>query len=326
MESKSPKFPSLKELPSPPNEKIGWPWSVESEDILFQFDDDLPLPKISVVSPSYNQGQYLEETIRSVLLQGYPNFEYIIHDGGSTDNAIEILKKYDKWLTYWVSEPDRGQSHAINKGIQRATGELIFWLNSDDLVLPGAFFKVALAYVAHPEYKIISGQAKLIDQDSEVIGNLSSYFQDWDEIVTNPGNSLRQVSTFFSRDLFDNYEYLDENPNLAMDTDLLMRFTEHHQPLVLDDFIAGFRVHGEANTQHMLIRWYEENDRTRGKYLHTKTLRKKYNQRSSLHWISLSEMKKWTLKQRKHCLMNAIKMRPLVVFRRRLWLAVRKLH
>ena len=103
-------------------------------------------PKISVVTPSYNQGKFIEETIRSVLLQGYPNLEYFVFDGGSTDSSVEIIKKYEKWLTYWVSEPDKGQANAINKGLERATGEIAAYLNSDDLYLPGALQHIAQTY------------------------------------------------------------------------------------------------------------------------------------------------------------------------------------
>ena len=105
--------------------------------------DGHPWPRISIVTPSYNQGQFIEETIRSVLQQGYPNLEYIIIDGGSTDNSVEIIKKYEEYLTYWVSEPDDGQYDAINKGFSRATGEIMAWLNSDDMYVPWTFKTVA---------------------------------------------------------------------------------------------------------------------------------------------------------------------------------------
>ena len=123
--------------------KTGWPWSLEDSIDTNDPSIDLEYPKITVLTPNYNYGHYLEETIRSVLLQGYPNLEYIIIDGGSTDNSTEIIKKYEPWLTYWVSEPDRGQTHAINKGLEKATGEIFNWINSDDILMPGALFAIA---------------------------------------------------------------------------------------------------------------------------------------------------------------------------------------
>ena len=113
----------------PLTNKIGWPWSSENSVDAQVSLVDREYPKITVLTPNYNYGHYLEETIRSVLLQGYPNLEYIIIDGGSTDNSIEVIKKYESWLTYWVSEPDRGQTHAINKGLEKATGEIFNWIN-----------------------------------------------------------------------------------------------------------------------------------------------------------------------------------------------------
>ena len=124
------------------------------------------LPRISIVTPSYNQGRFIEETIQSVLGQGYPNVEYIIIDGGSTDNTVEIIRKYAKHLTYWVSEPDRGQSHAINKGLARCTGDLFGWINSDDVLMPGALEVVAEAWRRRPG-RIISGATSIFDEHGQ---------------------------------------------------------------------------------------------------------------------------------------------------------------
>src|SRR5437870_1420981 len=141
--------PTLNELPSPPPDKTGWPWTAETPPLPPARPDGSAWPRISIVTPSYNQGQFIEETIRSVLLQGYPDLEYTIIDGGSTDQSIEIIKKHEPWLTYWVSEQDRGQAHAINKGLSRSTGEIFQWINSDDVLLSGALFELAAAYSGH---------------------------------------------------------------------------------------------------------------------------------------------------------------------------------
>src|ERR1043166_4155332 len=132
--------PRLRELPPAPEGKKGWPWTEETFPEAEQTSSS-PL-SISIVTPSYNQAAFLEETIRSVLLQGYPNLEYIVMDGGSTDGSVEIIKKYEKHLAYWTSEKDAGASDAIRKGFERATGSILAYLNSDDLYLPGAIHRL----------------------------------------------------------------------------------------------------------------------------------------------------------------------------------------
>jgi len=117
--------PTLEELPAPPQGKFGWPWTEESPQLPEKQPSGKPWPKISIVTPSYNQADFIEETIRSMLLQGYPNLEYIIIDGGSTDKSVEIIQKYEPWLSYWVSESDRGQTHAVNKGFAMCKGEIL---------------------------------------------------------------------------------------------------------------------------------------------------------------------------------------------------------
>ena len=126
-------------------------------------------PKISIVTPSLNQGQFIKRTILSVLKQGCHNIEYIVMDGGSTDNTVEILKKYEDRLI-WKSEPDRGQSHAINKGFRMATGEIIGWLNSDDTYEPDALKTVIQFFSEHPEIDLIYGDCNMIDENDNIIG------------------------------------------------------------------------------------------------------------------------------------------------------------
>jgi glycosyltransferase involved in cell wall biosynthesis len=139
--------PGLRDLPEPSATRTGWPWTETSPNIEGAGGE---WPRITVVTPSFNQGAYIEETLRSVLLQGYPNLEYIVIDGGSTDGSVETIRRYARWLDYWVSEPDRGQAHALNKGFARASGDVLGWLNSDDVYLPGALKQVGATGVAFP--------------------------------------------------------------------------------------------------------------------------------------------------------------------------------
>ncbi len=132
----------LTELPKPT--KKGWPWDVETDPKVY--DPNLSWPKITIVTPSYNQGIYIEETIRAVLLQNYPNLEYIVIDGGSTDQTKEILEKYSPWISFWQSEKDDGQGHAINKGFSLASGEIYGWINSDDYYMYSSFYTLANAF------------------------------------------------------------------------------------------------------------------------------------------------------------------------------------
>ncbi|MEO8399398.1 MAG: glycosyltransferase, partial [Ignavibacteriaceae bacterium] len=131
----------LKEIPPPPKGKTGWPWDEETTPEIYEGLKNVP--KISIITPSFNQGLFIEQTIRSVLLQNYPNLEYIIIDGGSTDNTIEIIKKYEPWIKYWISEKDSGQSEALNKGILHCEGEIFNWLNSDDYYSKDCFKLIA---------------------------------------------------------------------------------------------------------------------------------------------------------------------------------------
>jgi len=309
----------LHELPIAPQGKTGWPWTEASSPLPAKMPDGSDWPKISIVTPSFNQAQYLEETIRSVLLQGYPNLEYIIIDGGSTDGSVEIIKKYEPWLTYWVSEPDRGQSHAVNKGIRLATGDLLLWLNADDICLEDAFMKVSSAFSNNPKDKMIIGQAFMIDENSKIIGEMKSSFSSWIYAATIPTNKIRQVSTFFSRDLFDDFGLINEDLFIAMDTELLLRFSKQNPPLILKDYLTAFRVHAEAKSQNNLIIGYEENDRERKKILSDYESIKAYKKNSAKHWLKLSKSSRYTPKERLRCLKNCIQNHPRVLITKEFW-------
>lgn len=314
-----PMINRLNQLAFPLSNKTGWPWTKASDLLPEHMPDKSPWPKISVVTPSYKQAQFVEKTIRSVLLQNYPNLEYIIIDGGSTDGSVEIIKRYEPWLAYWVSEPDRGQSHAINKGIKRSTGEVLFWLNSDDLCLPNTFACVINTRNKNPKYKLFTGQAKIIDQDSSVIGELRSFFTTWEDVATKRQNSIRQVSTFFSRDLFTKLGMVNETLEIAMDKDLLLRFTKFFPPLILDQYFAAFRIHENAKSQNMLLKGGKESDLICPEILQTKSLINAYKRDSAKKWLYYAKSDRFNMYERINCIFDAIGQYPLIVLTKSFW-------
>ena len=213
--------PTLKELPAPAKDKTGWPWTEEGERLPDKMPDGRPWPKVSIVTPSYNQGKFIEETIRSVLLQGYPNLEYIIIDGGSTDNSVEVIKKYSSWLTYWVSEPDRGQSHAINKGWKMATGEIFAYLNSDDTYLPGAIMVAESFLTEHPDISMIYGNCNVVSEEGEIMWPYPVEEFDIKKMLFT--NFIPQQTVFFRDHVLDEIGYLDESLHMVMDRDMWIR-------------------------------------------------------------------------------------------------------
>jgi glycosyltransferase involved in cell wall biosynthesis len=215
--------PSLSDFPSPPAGKTGWPWTEESARLPETMPDGSSWPKISIVTPSYNQGQFIEETIRSVLLQGYPNLEYIIMDGASTDGSVEIIKKYSPWLMYWMSESDAGQGYAINAGWQRGTGNILSWVNSDDLLMPNTLQNVASIFHSNKDAGFVHGIGELIDQNSRVVGEFFGSEFDLEATLLSSRNCVAQPSAFISRHALNRVGSLDCELHMSMDWDLWLR-------------------------------------------------------------------------------------------------------
>lgn len=203
--------------------------------------------KITVVTPSYNQAPFLEETIKSVLDQDYPDLEYIIVDGGSTDGSEEIIRKYAGQLAWWVSEKDRGQTDAINKGFARATGDVLAWLNSDDTYLPGALNAAAKVLSAHPEAGLVYGDANYIDEAGRVIGRFPAAQTDYARLRRGYVH-VPQQSAFFRAELWRKVGPLDPSFYFAMDYDLWVRLAREAPVIYTPKLWANFRLHANAKT------------------------------------------------------------------------------
>lgn len=179
-------------------------------------------PKISVITPSYNQGHFLEQTIQSVLDQQYPNLEFIVIDGGSTDHSVDIIHRYAHHFAHWQSQPDRGQSDALNQGFCRATGDFLTWLNSDDLLLPGTLHAVAAAAQRHPDTQWFAGNLLWIDPEGRI--ELCRKGEGWsDRLVRRGVLNLYGPTSFFKKTLLDTYGYLRDDFHYTMDTELWWR-------------------------------------------------------------------------------------------------------
>ena len=239
--------PTLDELPPPPPDKSGWPWT-EARVILPEESSESRLwPLVSIVTPSYNQGAFLEQTVRSVLLQGYPNLEYIVIDGGSTDESISILRKYDPWLSYWVSESDRGQSDAINKGFARANGEILGWLNSDDLYEPNALSLIVAYFSNTPDCDLLYGNGWYIDEKGHK-RRPCYWIKPYERRLLLTFNFILQPAAFWRRSLWERAGELDISQHWAMDWDWFLRATRFTTPHYLRKDLALWRVRSGMKT------------------------------------------------------------------------------
>ena len=217
----------------------GWPWldggaSAETT------------PRISIITPSYNQADFIEETIRSILLQNYPNIEHIIMDGGSTDGTVEILRHYDAHIT-WVSEPDGGQADAINKGLKRATGDILAYLNSDDVYLPTALQTVAAYFQANPQVGLLYGDTEAIWADGRPKGMIHGRPFDLHKII-HRGHFLPQQSTFWTRAAMQKAGWFDASQYFAMDYEYFIRLGQVTQAAYLPLSLSQFRFHESSKS------------------------------------------------------------------------------
>ncbi len=247
----------LSKLPPPANKKTGWPWTVETP--LPEYDPDHVYPKISIITPSYNQGEFIEQTIRSVLLQNYPNLEYIILDGGSTDQTIEILKKYTPWIS-WISEKDEGQADAINKGLLKCTGQVFNWINSDDWYEPGALKRIGEVFGV-PDIQIYAGRERMVSEAGKELSIHPGTPLGKDIQETLIYSQINQPATFVRMALLQQTAFLRKDLLYLFDAEWWLRLVMlagrdavYKDKLIIDNF----RLHEDSKTMNYGLEFYRE--------------------------------------------------------------------
>jgi glycosyltransferase involved in cell wall biosynthesis len=243
-------------------------------------------PRITIVTPSLNQGAYLAEAIESVIRQGYPNMEHLVVESGSTDSTADVLARYTNTAHLRVIEdlPPRGQSHAVNAGLHEATGEIIGWLNADDRYADGAF-AAAVAALAAGDGDLVFGNWEIVDANGRVVASHTAPAYDLDEQLNGVNRSIAQPTVFFRRSLLDRIGYLDESLDYVMDYDLWLRAAQETRFVRVDRVLAQFRHHGESKTVTEWPRFFREARqvaRRHGGPFFSTALRRRY---LSLQWL-----------------------------------------
>ena len=237
------------------------------------------LPSITIVTPSLNQGGFIEETIQSVLSQEYPRLEYIIADGGSSDDTLNILEKYSSNIR-WYSKKDDGQTNAINSALRLANGEIVGYLNADDILLPGALTSIGKIFAKNSSVQWLTGQCKIIDETGKSIRsviaiykNLLLYSRNYETLLVT--NYISQPATFWRRDLLDRCGFLDESLYYVMDYEYWLRLWKIAQPFILHEDLAGFRIQRASKTSlgGHLDRYIEEERRIISQHTQSKIWR-----------------------------------------------------
>ncbi len=244
-------LPVLDRLPPPPPGRSGWPWTVAPPRLPPRRADGSPWPRISIVTGSHNQGEFLEETLRSVLLQGYPNLEYIVVDGGSSDDSPRIVERYSPWLARWEAQPDRGQAAALNSGFSHATGDVFGYLNSDDTYLPGALARAGLEVDARRGRHLVFGRCIFVDGAGRAVGNEheSRAVSHRRLLAVWKGHTIPQPASFWSRAAWMEAGPLAEDAGTPwIDYGLFCRMTRRHRMHAVDQVLATYRLHPSSIT------------------------------------------------------------------------------
>jgi glycosyltransferase involved in cell wall biosynthesis len=219
-------------------------------------------PKISIITPSFNQGHFIKETIDSVLNQNYSNLEYVVMDGGSTDETVKILKSYDDKIT-WVSKKDKGQTDAINKGIRKSTGEIITYLNSDDVMLPNTLNTVAEYFIEHDDAMWLTGDYFIIDESGNKIQSFVASYKKLlrafpNKYVLSIANFIIQPSTFWRRSLSNEIGLFREDLHYVMDFEYWMRIIQKFSLHILPNHFSLFRIHGNSKGGALYVKQFSE--------------------------------------------------------------------
>lgn len=309
------------------------------------------LPKISIITPSFNQGLYIEQTIKSILDQGYPNLEYIVIDGGSTDNTVSILKKYDSHLAYWVSEPDKGQAHAINKGLERCTGDIVNWINSDDFLEPGALMAIANNWIGNPKANVFCGYTHCFWEETGKTSH--TYRMGLKKTVTDTllHIEMNQPGTFYRTEVLKSLGGVNDSLRYVFDNELWMRYLCAYGQdgiKMIDQLIAHFRLHGSSKSVGDGFTKFNDEQQSILGYLGAETLLPEYllkyanneikvNHYKSFGWdlelLDIEQFHAWFANkymvslyndgkktEAKYCLIKAIKKREIVWCRKNLGL------
>ncbi len=250
----SMRCPTLAELPAPPKGRVGWPWTEGSPNLPEIAPDERRWPRISIVTPSFNQGDFVEASLRSVLLQGYPNIEVIVVDGASTDQTVDTIKRYSQWLTQWSSERDAGPAQALNKGFKHATGEILGFLNADDFYLPGGLAKVAREFRMYPSADVVSGHGFLATSSGQL--GVPVFSDRWNARRFEYGTCVFvQQSTFFRRRAFEQVGGFNEQMRTCWDMELWADLARAGACFHgFEEFVAAFRIHPQSITGTPLLR------------------------------------------------------------------------
>jgi len=276
--------PTLKELSPPPPHRTGWPWTEASPPSPNTTLGNQPWPQVSIITPSYNQAQFIEETIRSVLLQNYPALEYIIIDGGSTDGTIDVLRHYEGWLR-WVSKPDRGQTDAINKGLLMATGDILAYLNSDDMYLPGGIRAIANYFRSHPEIGLVYGECRVIDEQGRELGYLPGHPFNLRRTIER-AEFLPQQATFWRREAMEKVGLFDDTLHYAMDYEYFLRVAQSFPVAYLPQPVACFRMQRTSKTVSQSEKHWRE----------TLAVSERYGLKPWTLWYWIRRLRHWGLR------------------------------